>query len=124
MPYMPLEKKKHYWIWSEAKNRGKTTFIKSLEKYGVMRWCFDEKFQEYIQGQQILAFDGYRPPRTLLMSQLENICDGEYKIAKKGGGQTRPKDLIVVICSNLPPEEVYPNKWDVGAVRFNVINLD
>lgn len=119
------EKKCHFWMWSEQPNRGKTTWLLSLnQKYMSSFLNLTEKFQNQLTGmEEILFLDEYRA--QLLVSQLNAICDGTYFFPRKSLPAIRLKvKALVIVCSNLPPDKVYPNTWIFIEKRFNIFNID
>jgi hypothetical protein len=47
MPILTGEKRRHYWIWSVKPDKGKTTWLKSLEKkYKTSVIGYGEKYQD------------------------------------------------------------------------------
>lgn len=121
-----LESKQcHFWIWSKEPNRGKTTWLNSLyQKYRSNFLNLTEKFQNHLSGQEeILMLDEYRA--QLLVSQLNMICDGTYFFPRKNLPALKMKHrCLIIICSNLSPDECYPNTFQFIEKRFNIINID
>lgn len=85
LPVMPELKKRHYWIWSREPDRGKTTWLKSLDNELKCSWItYDEKFQEINKDSQLILLDAYTVPH-LKATTLERMCDGTYGYPCKGG---------------------------------------
>lgn len=61
-------KRKHFWFWSEKPDRGKTTFLAGLEKFGVYYFNYQEKYQEINKGHQVVAMDEYSKAHLTYMS--------------------------------------------------------
>lgn len=121
---MPVrsDKKKHYWVWSEEPNRGKTTWLKSLQQhYKADFYEYAENFQQLHGDTQVLMFDEYSVPH-LKVTVLNRMCDGTYKFPRKG---TTPLSLTctLVVCGNKNPREIYPHAYKYIEARFNVIEL-
>lgn len=51
------------------------------------------------------------------------MCDGTYQYPKKGGNPVQA-DMILLICGNAHPENVYPNAYPFIEARFNVVCVD
>ncbi len=78
MPILIGEKKKHYWLWSQEPNQGKTLFLKSLdEKYKCSWYNQVETFQHIHNDSQFILIDEYSTP-FLKVTQMNQMCDGTY----------------------------------------------
>lgn len=129
---LPLRqvKLRHYWLWSDLPNTGKTTFMVQLgcpKKHGHSTYFYSqaEKYQDLLRpGTQFLLFDEYTSP-TMTLTQMNAICDGTYKHPRKGTTPVTLDNPIVIVGANKPPEEVYTSEtsWPLLRARFNVIRL-
>lgn len=54
----------------------------------------------------------------LKATTLNALCSGTYQIPIKGAAPIRLKEPTVIICSNRPIEEVYPNMYQTVKSRF------
>jgi len=122
---MPMrqEKKRHYWIFSTAPNVGKTTmFLEPLrEKFRCSWYNKLENFQVVSRDSQFILIDEYSTAH-LKVTQLNEMCDGNYQYPVKGGDPVSTKATIV-ICGNRAPMTLYPNTWSYLEARFNVIEI-
>lgn len=116
-------KQRHFWIWSEAPNKGKTTFLVSLDQSFPCYWySFSEAFQSPCQDTQFVLLDEYSKA-NLTATQLNQMCDGSWSYPVKGCSAIRLEAPIVVVCSNKSPQDVYPNCFAFVLARFQVFNL-
>jgi len=116
-------KLRHYWIWSRKPNTGKTTFLKSLDQLFPSYWLsYKETFQSVHPQTQFVLLDEYSKPH-LEATQLNQMCDGTWMYPTKGGSPTRLVEPLIMICSNKPVEEVYPNVFALINARFLSIEL-
>jgi len=126
-------KKCHYWIYSSMPNLGKTTWATELcSKYRVDFWNYIEIYQPQIGSDtEGIILDEYRG--QLKISQLNQICDGNYYFTAKGRTAWKLSHKpIVFILANKSPSEVYSKKEikdgevnDISLIeaRFNIINI-
>ena len=124
LPFMPEEKRRHYWFWSQSPDRGKTTFLESLEQsYRAHFYTKSEKYQSFPTNTQIVLIDEFSDP-FLTVTTLNQMCDGTYKYPTKGGQAIKLSKPLIVCCSNKPPSALYPNTYQYLLARFQFINLD
>lgn len=117
-------KQRHYWIWSDQPNTGKTTFLKSVAAAFPSYWLsYRETFQACHPGTQFVLLDEYSSPH-LPATQLNQMCDGTWQYPYKGGEPVQLQDPIILVGSNKPPEEVYPNVHKLITARFVVVSLN
>lgn len=124
MPYANI-KQKHYWIFSSAPNRGKTTFAKRLS----------DKYCCYIKSSDFTYWNIPRDPLSFLIlddynyaglkwHSLNQICDGTYEFRVfQGGVQSITTPFIVIVLSNLSIKDIYPYKSDTLYARFKEFEL-
>lgn len=67
--------------------------------------------------------DEYTIP-YLKATQLNEMCDGNYQYPSKGGEAIKLKKPLIIICSNKPMQELYPNACVYLEARFNQLNVD
>lgn len=115
-------KKRHYWIWSNQPDRYKTTNLKSWEKYGFYIKSGDYTYWNVTGDERGIGLDDYNTP-SLKYNFINQLCDGTAELRVFMGGVVNVKPLIV-ICSNQPPELLYPNMYPLLYARFNVICVD
>lgn len=111
-------KRRHYWFWSQRPNTGKTTFLVELSKKYPCGWYnYLESYQSFSHNIQFLLLDEYQTAR-LQVGQLNQMCDGTHQYPIKNGSPVTLTRPIVIICSNKPPEQVYPNCFSLIEARF------
>lgn len=125
---LPLQvgKQRHHWFWSALPNTGKTTFLKSLTKtHPCYFYNQNEKFQTVCSSTQFVLLDEYSTAK-LLLTDLNQICDGTFQYCRKGESAVTLEEPIVIICGNRRPEEVYTSEhnWPLINARFIVHCLD
>lgn len=122
---MPLkqEKQRHYWVYSSCPNVGKTTmFLEPLKEKFRCSWFNKlEKFQTISQDSQFILIDEYSVAH-LQVTQLNEMCDGNYQYPVKGGDPVQVKATIIV-CGNVAPSLLYNRTWQYLEARFNVIEV-
>jgi len=123
---MPLkqEKQRHYWVFSTCPNVGKTTmFLEPLrEKFRCSWYNKLENFQVISHDSQFILIDEYSTAH-LKVTQLNEMCDGNYQYPVKGGDPVQVKATII-ICGNRAPNTLYRNTWEYLAARFNVVEIN
>lgn len=121
-------KRCHFWIWSHAPNRGKTTFLLSIaRRYRAEFWNYGEVFQDRVTKRtECILFDELRGSR-LKVTTLNQICDGTFGYPQKGASciSLETGKPLVVVCSNVSIREAYKEEfWDILEARFQDFNLD
>jgi len=123
LPVLGEAKKRHYWFWSRRPDTGKTSFLKSVASSHPSHWySYKESFQSLHPGTQFILLDEYSTAH-LTCTQLNQMCDGTWQYPSKGGPPVQLDKPIVLICSNKPPEEVYPNYVSLINARFSSFEL-
>lgn len=116
-------KLRHLWIWSSEANKGKTTFIRSLSQIHPCYWySYSEAYQNPHPATQFVLLDEYSKA-WLPAQQLNMMCDSSWTYCLKGQPAVSLKDTTIIICSNKPPEDVYPNCFKLLLARFRVFEL-
>lgn len=119
-------KQKHYWLWSNKPNKGKTTFLKTLRlKYKTGTYNLKEKFQSFRNNMEILLFDEYGKGRSILATDMNSICDGGFPFPAKGKEPVTLVSPLVIVCSNYPINKVYIDDDIIERLlaRFTEIDL-
>lgn len=119
-------KDRHYWFWSESPNKGKTTFLKSIQSQFPSLWyTWIEKYQAPAPKSQFVLLDEYSIAHLTVM-QLNQMCDSTYQYPVKGSTPFALPDSILIVCGNKSPLEVYtdPKNHELIKARFNIINID
>lgn len=118
------QKQKHYWIWSLKVSKGKSAFLRLLDSmYLCHRWNVEEEFQDYDNETQFILFDAFTKGSSVKITTLEKLCDGQHTIKRKNNKTVMTKNPIVIVCSNLPMNEVYHIDERLQC-RFNELNVD
>jgi len=100
-------KQRHYWFWSESANKGKTTFLRSIQAQFPSLWYNKaEKYQTPSPFVQFVLLDEYSVGH-LTVTQLNEMCDGTYQYPVKGTGAVQLPGAIVLVCGNKCPLEIY-----------------
>lgn len=116
-------KRRHYWIWSNQPNKGKTTWARSLEsKYGAYIKSSDFTYWNITGKETIVILDDYNVA-GLRFHTLNQLCDGSYEARVFMGGNKRVRPDLVIVLSNLSLRELYPFKYDLLEARFIVKEL-
>lgn len=77
------------------------------ELYKANFYNTTEVYQTLPQDTDFVLVDAYRPGNSIKWCTLEQMCDGTYMYPTKLGQATHLRKPTVIICSNLPPTEVY-----------------
>lgn len=121
----PSVKQRHYWIYSTCVNKGKTTFLKFLlDNYRTYRYNVIEKYQDVIEGTQIVAFDEYAKGHSMTITHLNSMCDGIHRYPKKNGPSVVLKFPLIFICSNFSIGQLYSDPMGRLNARFREICID
>lgn len=121
---MPLvmTKCKHYWLWSDQPNCGKTTFMKEVAHLFRASWYSPaEMYQNIHADSQFILIDEYSHAH-MKVTQLNQMCDGTYQYPLKGG-QSKSVNAVIICAGNRHPRDVYPNAYKYIEARFNVHEL-
>jgi hypothetical protein len=127
MPEKLPPKKRHLWFYGGS-NTGKTYKLREMMKQtGEDKWFQIPTNNDWIgyNGEKYLYIDEFKGQLTI--QQLNNICDGNYKVNVKGGSTWIGWECQVVICSNYSIKECY-NKCEENILetlynRFNETEL-
>lgn len=126
LPVYPItEKKRHYWLYSTQPNKGKSTFLDGLNsEYRASYYSCQEKYQSLKADSQLLLFDEFGKGNSVMITLLNQMCDGTYKYPCKGRPAVTLIKPYLIICSNYPISYVYPGSDGRVEARFNEICLD
>lgn len=118
-------KQRHYWFWSETPNRGKTSFLKSIEtKYPTLWYNKSEKYQISTPFAQFVLVDEYSIGH-LTVTQLNEMADSTYHYPVKGSVPFQLPGSVILICGNTNPLIIYQEKHhELIKARFNIHCLD
>lgn len=122
---MPIlqAKKRHYWVWSDSPDMGKTTWLNSIkDKFRADFYEYAESFQSLHSDIQFLMLDEFSTAH-IKATTINRMCDGTYKYPRKNSTPVVLPNIILLVCGNKNPEEVYPNAFQFIEARFNIIQL-
>lgn len=124
LPSFKSSKKRHYWIWSDGPNYGKTTgFAKPLaEEYDAVIQTGDFFYWNVTRSTECLILDDYNTAK-LNWSSLNQLCDNTFAFRVFQRGSITLKKYVLIILSNAPISELYPNMHLYLYARFNEIKL-
>lgn len=125
---MPLcdTKNRHFWFWSETPNKGKTTWLRSIQTQFPSLWySWSEKYQTPAPYAQFVLLDEYSIGH-LTVTQLNMMCDSTYLYPVKAASSFPLPHSIILVCGNKDPFEIYSNEKHHPLIkaRFNVHCLD
>lgn len=126
MQYNPNVKRRHYWIYSNEPNRGKTTFAKKLsDDFGAKIVTFQRGFFDVSKYVKIIIYDEYSYAK-FPVTDLNSMCDGtfDYPYFKQGNIRLLEKNPLIIIIGNKSIEQVYPNAHNYVKVRFIEVCID
>lgn len=118
-------KKRHYWIYSDKPNYGKTTNAKKwATDYRAHHRTGSPTYWNLNFEEQLVIHDEYNVA-LYPFYDLNAMCDSIYEYRVFQGGVRKLPDFVLhIVLSNYSPREVYPNRYDLIEARFNVIKLD
>lgn len=124
LPSSRNSKKRHYWIWSQQPDKGKTFhFAKPLEdKYRLSIVTGDVTYYNILSTDQCVIFDEYNS-QLFKYSSLNSMCDGTFNFRKCGTSSLRLKNPLIIILSNQSINSLYPIRGDLLHARFNEYEL-
>lgn len=123
LPLCLRKKRRHYWIYSDEPNKGKTTFAKELEQmYCVCLQCGDFSYWRISGRERIVILDEFNTAK-LKYSEINAMCDGTFGYRVFQGGLKRLKDPFILILSNQSIASMYPFMNSLLYARFNEIKL-
>lgn len=126
LPILPKSiKKRHYWLYSKEPNKGKTSFLNFLYEHNrSYRYNLQEKYQTVSIGTEIICFDEYSKINSLLVTNLNELCDGKYQFPRKSLDAIQLDFPYIIVCSNYSIDQVYPSSSLFVHARFNEVSLD
>lgn len=117
MPHS-TKKQRHWWIYSQSPNRGKTTWARDLAaKYGAYIKSSDFSYWNCTGREPILILDDYNFA-GLRYHTLNQLCDGLYEARIFMGGVRRVASNMVIVLANVSIRELYPFKYATLEARF------
>lgn len=118
------KKRRHYWIWSNQPNRGKTTWARDMEtKFGAyIKSGGDFTYWSVSGNEPICILDEYNGA-GLKFHQLNSLCDGTFEARIFMGGLLKFRPKLVFVLSNLSLRDIYPYKYELLEARFIVKEL-
>lgn len=117
-------KRRHYWIWSRQPNKGKSYhFARPLaDEFRAVIQSGDFTYWNVGKHTQLIIIDEYNHA-LLKYSALNSMCDGTYCFKVIYRGLINIEKFLVIILSNQPICEMYPNMNALLYERFNEIEL-
>lgn len=116
-------KRRHFWIWSDQPNKGKTTNAKTWYKnFNMHLQSGDFTYWTFNGDEEGLIIDEYNSAR-LSWSSLNSICDGTFSYRIFQGGLKGNLNFLVIVLSNSRISDLYPFKNQFLYERFNEIEL-
>lgn len=125
LPTFRTSKKRHYWLWSEKPNLGKTYhFALPLQKsYRSYIKSGDFTYWDVSADIQLIIIDDYNYA-GLPYHKMNLLCDGTYEFRIIHQGLLKLDRYMVVVLSNQCLRDVYPFKYELLEERFHTIKLD
>lgn len=124
LPSFRRGKKRHYWIYSRRPNLGKTFHfaIPLRDEFGAVIATGDLTYWLVKPSTQALILDDYNTAK-LKWDALNQLCDGTYQFRVAYRGVVTVAKYIVIVLSNAPISELYPNMNLFLYERFQEIEL-
>lgn len=118
-------KRRHYWLWSEKPNVGKTfLFAKPLaSEYGAHIQSNEFNYWNISESTNCVILDEYNVA-GLKFNVLNAMCDGTFPYRVFQGGVVRLADPLIIVLSNRPISDMYPHMNELLYARFNEKKLD
>lgn len=119
-------KKRHYWIYSDKPNLGKTyQFALPLSKAcKVVIRTGDEPYWSGLSSDtECIILDEYNAA-IFKFYQLNAMADGTYAYRRFQMGVISLNNPLIIVLSNVSISIIYPNKCDLIYARFKEIKLD
>lgn len=112
-------KRRHYWIFSRAPNKGKTTlFAEPLNKdYKCYIKAGDFSYWNIRGDEEAIILDEYNTP-ALKWSSLNSMADGNFEYRVFQGGVQPLKKPLIIILSNQSIVDLYPYMNNLLYERF------
>lgn len=117
-------KKRHYWIYSRQPNKGKTYYFGNplYERYKCGSQQGDFAYWNLRGDEECIILDEYNTG-ALKWSFINSMADGNANYRIFQGGVIRLRNPLIIVLSNQPIYEIYPNMNNLLYERFNEIEL-
>lgn len=124
LPSQKKAKRRHYWIYSQLPNKGKTTmFAEPLAKdYRCYIKCGDFSYWNVCGHEEAIILDEYNTA-GLKWSSLNSLCDGNYEFRVFMGGLIKLRRPLIIILSNQSIADLYPHMNILLYARFKEIEI-
>lgn len=124
LPSRLKSKRRHYWIYSDKPNLGKTFhFAKPLaEQYRAVICTGDLTYWNVEKDTQLLILDDFNAA-SLKFHQFNQLCDGTFAFRIFQRGTIVLDNYLVIVLSNFPISTLYPFRNDLLYARFKEIEL-
>lgn len=124
LPSKVLSKRRHYWIYSDQPNLGKTFhFARPLREYRVAHLAGPQLYFDLQGDEESLIFDEYNVA-YFKYHELNSMCDGTFRFRLFMAGQLKLNDPIIIVLSNSSISTLYPHMNVLLYARFKEIKLD
>jgi len=124
LPAKIRDKKRHYWIYSDKPNLGKTfKFARPLRERFAATIVTEFAYWPVTKGMDILILDDYNHAH-LKWNALNQLADNTYGFRVFQQGILYCDNYLVIVLSNTSIESLYPYKNEFILARFNQIKLD
>jgi hypothetical protein len=117
---------KQLWLWGPH-GVGKSTFAAALQER--VRTFLPEPFEDFYDGFSstfdLILYDEFtgRTPVT----RMNTLADGHRtKLRQKGSQVIKTRNIPLIVLSNYPPEEIYPDDRSRTAMisRFLIVHIE
>lgn len=118
-------KKKHYWIYSRQPNVGKTFHfaLPLVREYrGIVR-TGSEPYWIISGDEEFIILDEYNAA-IFPYYQLNAMCDSTFQFRVFHQGVRVLNNMLIIVLSNKPIHELYPNMNHLIYARFNEIEIN
>lgn len=96
-------KKRHYWFWTTQPDKGKTTFLETMDREHRASWYNkSEVYQTIHKDSQFILIDEYTTA-DIKATTINQMCDGTYQYPSKGGASIKLDKPTILICGNKHP---------------------
>lgn len=119
-----MQKRRHYWIYSRAPNKGKTTkFAEPLEnEFRAYIKCGDFSYWNLNGDEQCVILDEFNTAK-LKWDCLNSMADGNFEYRIFHGGLLKLRKPLIIILSNQSLAELYPFMNNLLYERYIEIEL-
>ena len=91
------------------------------QRYPCHMYAYGETFQTMHTGTQFVLLTNTQKPISKLLNSIKCVMELAYPV--KQSSATTLDEPVVIVCSNKPPEDVYPNFYFLVLACFRVFEL-